>query len=235
MTAQFLNTDSSQEQETTIIVTCAKSEDKSTSTVAPTVVHHAPQERNKTSSIMCNLVALPSLYSECDDTEHVVDDGDDDDDSSIASSASSFVSAEEEMEDDLYSSALNNVSNNGRRVTWSNEVVTQTHYRPMTTIQDKPNLHYSGDEMTRFRQEYKMQIKAAQKLKRERAREQKEEEQRSASYKNPFTSVVNTMTEYLSSLSESSHSKPTNVQLPGNSVSRRSLETNLLIDTLYLF
>lgn len=177
-------------------------------------------------------LAMSSLY---DENDVGIEDTFSEDDT--LSSSSSYRSLEE-LDDDL---EPGNYCYDGQKsVTWSPMIVTQTNYRLRTSTEDKELLHYTGADMTRFRQLYKMQIKAAKKMMLEQQKT-KEEEQRqqdeknayeynASSYQNPISGFINMFISKVYDLSDSSTSS-----LRDNSISRRSLETTILIDTLYLF
>jgi hypothetical protein len=185
-----------------------------------------------------DVVAMPSLY---DESNADADDNLSEDDT--LSSSSSYRSLEE-FDDDL---ELGNYCYEGQKnVTWSATIVTQTNYRLRTSDEEKELLHYTAADMTRFRQVYKMQIKAAKKLKLEQQKQEEEQRRQQEdeknviqkassgtnSYQNPFSAFINL---FLSQIPATDSSSSSAAQSGNNPTSRRSLETTLLIDTLYLF
>lgn len=175
-------------------------------------------------------LAMPSLYEERDIRieENLSED---DTVSTSSSSCASLESLDRDEEDYLEDCSYPTKCG----VSWSPTIVTQINYRLKTTTEDKELLHYSAADMTRFRQMYKLQIKAAKKLKleqqkdeEEKRRRQNEENNTTTKYMNPISGLMNMLLSFTESPSQSPASN-------GNHTSRRSLETTLLIDTLYLF
>ncbi len=173
-------------------------------------------------------LAMSSLYDENDGDAEESFDGEDD----SLSSSSSYRSLEE-LDEDL------DASYHGKKsVSWSPVVVTQTNYRLKTSVEDKELLHYTSADMTRFRQLYKLQIKAAKKLKLEQQREEEDRKRKenlnATTYQNPISSFVNMFMSMSLDISPEPSCYSKNCQ-HDTSKSRRTLETTLLIDTLYLF
>lgn len=169
-------------------------------------------------------LSMSSLY---DDDDDIFEDAENDDECSTSSSLSSFVSAEDEIDADVeLGSGVYR-----RRVSWSPAVVTDVQYRPRTSPEDKLLLHYTGADLAMFKQQYKMQLRATLKLKRESEIRQKEQEAApSTNYQNPLSGLVNMMSSYLST---SSSSTQTREGRPANTTG--IVDTTLLVDTLYLF
>ena len=170
-------------------------------------------------------LSMSSLY---DDDDDIFEDAENDDECSTSSSLSSFVSAEDEIDADV---ELGSVVY-PRRVSWSPAVVTDVQYRPRTSPEDKLLLHYTAADLAMFKQQYKMQLRATLKLKRESERRQKEQEEAapSTNYQNPLSGLVNMMSSYLST---SSSSTQTREARPASATG--IVDTTLLVDTLYLF
>jgi len=186
------------------------------------------EKEGETTSTSClsSVVAMPSLYEEL-----AFGDACSQDDTSSSSSISSCYLSADETDDDIELGSCCHP----KRVTWSPTVVTETRYRLKTSPEDKELLHYTGADMLNFRQQYKMQLKAALKMKREREAQQRKEDttDRSTSFQNPISGMINMMSSYLSKSSPSSSTSLTNMSI--NSASKRRMETTLLVDTLYLF
>ncbi len=62
-----------------------------------------------------------------------------------------------------------------RSVSWREEIVTDVMYRPKTNSSEKKELYYNSTDMQRFRQHYKMQIRAAQQYQKRLRQEKKEQ------------------------------------------------------------
>ena len=168
-------------------------------------------------------LAMPSLYDEAD-----FEDGCSQDETATTSSIASYLSADETEDDIKLGSCCH-----PKGVTWSPIVVTEIRYRLKTLPEDKESLHYTGAEMSTFRQEYKMQLRAASKLKREREANRRQEDADRSSYLNPISGMINMMSSYLLKPLPTSTTSSTNHS--SSSVARRRLETSVLVDTLYLF
>ena len=199
-------------------------------------------------------LAMPSLY-DCDETETETTDeidsdieSQDDTASSSCSSSSSYASAEEgDIDDSCSLDSFIDIYKKGKRgVTWSPTIVTETRYRPTVTPEQKALLHYTGADMAAFRQQYKAALRAAIKFKKDKERQEEMNLQQqslagnvAASYQSPLSGMINRLTFYLSKPAAASplstSTSSTVPKLSGNSISRKSLETTLLVDTLYLF
>ena len=185
------------------------------------------EKEGEMTSCLSSVLAMPSLY------EEVTDFGDacSQDDTASSSSLSSYLSTDETDDDIELGSCCH-----PKRVTWSPTIVTETRYRLKTSPEDKELLHYTAADMIHFRQQYKMQLRAALKMKRDREAQQRKQDtstERPTSFQNPISGMINMMSSYLSKSSPSSSSSSTNIS--SNSAAKRSLETTLLVDTLYLF
>uniref|UniRef100_A0A7S3VH70 Uncharacterized protein n=1 Tax=Chaetoceros debilis TaxID=122233 RepID=A0A7S3VH70_9STRA len=175
--------------------------------------------------------SLPSLFA-FDSLNSLSEDEDD--------SQSSASSDDYEYDEELGLTPSSNLSDEvPRRVTWAPAVVTDVRLRPRTTVDEKDSMYYTYADQQRFRQEYKMQIKAVQRLRTEK---QLEKSKRDASQSdtpterqhhlliNPLSGFINVMTTYFA--------RSNSVQQNSGSAHTRkssSLETTTLIDTLYLF
>jgi hypothetical protein len=134
-----------------------------------------------------------------------------------------------------------------RSVSWKENIVADVKYRPKTESREKQVLFYNSADMHRFRQHYKMQVRAAQeyqkRLRKEssvdaskpktNSKKSKQQQQQQQSYTSPISGVINMFTSYLA--------KPTSKSSPNTpnssvAMSRGPIaETCVLVDTLYLF
>ena len=186
------------------------------------------EKEGEMTSCLSSVLAMPSLYD-----EEVADFGDacSQDDTASSSSLSSYLSADETDDDIELGSCCH-----PKRVTWSPTIVTETRYRLKTSPDDKELLHYTAADMIHFRQQYKMQLRAALKMKRDREAQQRKQDtstDRPTSFQNPISGMINMMSSYLSKSSPSLSASSTNSS--SNSAAKRRMETTLLVDTLYLF
>ncbi len=141
------------------------------------------------------------------------------------------------------------------RVSWAPEVVTDVRFRPRTSAEDKTTFFYTSADQQRFRQEYKMQIRAVQRMRREqyeRSRQQQQQRVTEAQQEepeeitssttsessqhllnNPLSGFINLMSTYLSRPSSPTQEQSNENQSTMSRIS--NLETAVLVDTLYLF
>lgn len=196
-------------------------------------LHEMPREIEEVKMSSTKMMpSLPSLFA-FDSLNSLSEDEND--------SHSSASSDDYEYDEELGLTPSSNLSDEEvpRRVTWAPAVVTDVRLRPRTTADDKDSLYYSYADQQRFRQEYKMQIKAVQRLRKEK---QLEKSKRDASQSdspadrqqhllnNPLSGIINVMTTYFArsnSVQQNNWSQ--------NTRKNSSLETTTLIDTLYLF
>jgi len=120
-------------------------------------------------------------------------------------------------------------------VTWAHSVVTDIHYRPTVTLDEKGALFYTEDETQRFRRDAKLALKI------DRIQKQQDSSVASPQHNtdsagnqqltSPVSSIVNMATEYISrlltSLERSPKSRSSNITITES--------TNTLVETLYLF
>lgn len=127
-------------------------------------------------------LAIPSLY----DSDASVDVDDDvDDDANVDANADKIKDKSKDHDadadtasiSDCSSSSRNNLDSNdipgsvtlSRSVSWSDTLVTDVRYRPkICCSQEKSALFYSSKDMQQFRQQYKMQVRAAKQWKKEK-------------------------------------------------------------------
>jgi hypothetical protein len=191
---------------------------------ASSVNRPAVQDAKAGDMTVAGNLALPSLYDEAE-----FEDACSQDETASSASIESYISADE-TDDSI---ELGSCCQHPKRVTWSPIVVTEIRYRLKTLPSDKQLLHYTRAEMSTFRQEYKMQIRAVLKIKREQEASRREEDADRSSNLNPISGMINMMSSYLMKPS------PTTIMPSSNSssisVARKRLETSVLVDTLYLF
>ena len=150
-----------------------------------------------------------------------------------------------------------------RSVSWREEIITDVIYRPRTNQSEKRGLYYNSSDMQRFRQHYKMQVRAAQdyqkRLRKDAVRndknsttdsgsrsiskkcvpsvtaKQQQQQQQHHLYTSPITGLINRMTGYLARTSSSSlNTSASATSSPTVSIGTVA-DTCVLVDTLYLF
>lgn len=147
-----------------------------------------------------------------------------------------------------------------RSVSWKEEIITDVIYRPKTNSSEKGGLYYNSSDMQRFRQHYKMQVRAAQdyqkRLRKDAAIDNKKpntsskkskksvvpnvtvkqnrQQQHHQLYTSPISDLINKMTGYLARTS-SSPSTSTSANKNSNVSIGPVADTCVLVDTLYLF
>ena len=148
-----------------------------------------------------------------------------------------------------------------RSVSWKAEVVTDVIYRPRTKSSEKRDYFYNSSDMHRFRQHYRMQVRAAQEYQKRCSNQQRNNEVDTNSAANNAV-VVSTKKKVIKKRQhqKQQHCRQNNAQLNtspvsglinmvtnylakpsttynnSNSVSRGQIaETCVLVDTLYLF
>jgi hypothetical protein len=108
-----------------------------------------------------------------------------------ASPTSTMVDISHEIDEDQEITAFS--SSPRRSVSWKEEIVTDTIFRPKTKAGDVPRLYYNSGELRRFRQQYKLQVAAAKRYQRRLQEEadlaSAKLEQQQKSYSNKISSL----------------------------------------------